>query len=392
MTEKSRRMLRTLFVLGLATGGVCRPAVVLGQSEPYGVDTVVNLETPLYDELAHLADRAPDDQAEKCNAGPTAVKCQLWAQFRKALGMNSGDDDHIVLFVGIAGRNRVMVFHEESGALPSVYRKTLGSAKYFWAAYVEDEDGLRPFETTIDVEFKKSVAEFDYEQFDAATLRGMADAQPRTSTQRPVRLGANRFKVRPPPVGIEVSFTRQGIAYGTRQWRATYRVLSNNSLELNGGIFLPGTEGAIRRLTLDTVARGSNGTPSAYEVGLDETRRYAFLTIGASFSQARSKRLDSVGWTRNKFTAVPDVLFGLGLPPESGNNVYYFGFAWPVPMERVNFAIGWIRVGAQESLRTGLSQGAVVPAPAARNDLVDRQPAWKFTFGLYVNMGNFRVW
>lgn len=294
----------------------------------------------------------------------------------------------VVAFLGIAGLNRFVLLDRHSGKPTQPDYRSLGRARYFWVLYLEDASV--PFQTSFDVEFKARATVGDFDEFDPAGLVNTAQRTDRSS-YRIVQFGMKRFKVRPPPVDIEVTLSRQGPTYGLRQWRRAYRVYGLKPVLLSGGIFVPATEVLLDRHWVAERAPASDVLPFDSIVVKEQTRRPIFLTMSLSWTQRRAKADNATNWGEQVlWRAIPEIVGGVGLPPAL-TPVWYVGGSWPIAWNRVSFTGGVVLI-RQERLKTEyhVGQRLAINTDAQREvvnqSLVDRKLVRTVTLGVAVDL------
>ena len=284
----------------------------------------------------------------------------------------------MVVFFGLGGSNKILLLDcrdaDWSGSggnrervcskYSEPWQTTLQRARYVWAMYIED--GQTPFNTSIDAEFKANAPEVDFEEYDPRGQARPLPAEPaadqrKDGQSRLLRIGYRRFRVREPPISIQVAFSRQGPNYGLRQWVRVYRQFSARWWVVAGGIFVPAENNAVSHIELEPVLPPEGGP--AVRARIVETFPIApiYATIvwrwpqvrGLAENQARpSKRL--------LVNLIPDIAGGLSLPSRRHNS-YLVGGSWPILADRLSFITG-AKIFRDEAPADGLAVGQFVPA------------------------------
>jgi hypothetical protein len=278
-----------------------------------------------------------------------------------------GSNEPIISFFGIAGVNRVLLLRGDPGGRVGCdvpLQTSLGRARSFWVLSLEDD--AAPFDTFIDVEFRQRAQRVDYEEFDptvqarvrtslaAAGRRTPAQGTPDQTDGTLVRVALKRFQVREPPVAIEVAFSRQGAAYGLRQWQRSYSVTAWTSTRLSVSLFVPFVPVTIDKHDVIPPGLSSGAMPNFEVIVKEEDDQYIFGGALLSFPQLRARRQNALSrGSRLAWGLIPDVTGGVAL---LNTRVWYLGAAWPLLVDRVFLTAG-IVLKDQEKLKEGYVEG-----------------------------------
>jgi hypothetical protein len=291
----------------------------------------------------------------------------------------------IVAFIGVGGHSQIVQFRHDAGRLLAPSITTLGNARDFWAIYVEDDQS--PFETSIDVEFRQRAPQSDFEAFNplgAAKVLSPSDAG---TSARNVRVGIRQFRIRQPPVAVQVAFTRQGPTYGLRQWHRVFRVLGWERVGFALGVFIPATEITVSRHAVEQRDCEAINCRSG-EDGLVTQQFYHRQVFAAAMFQwhgARSRFIDAISrWEKVKALWPPNLVIGFGLPPRR-QSIYYVGMSWPLAWERLQATVG-SQFGKRELIVAPYTVGTRLPFGTP--DAVLSRPDWDFkpTFGVSIDL------
>lgn len=310
----------------------------------------------------------------------------------------ASQSDPIVLFAGLAGLNKIALLdcqhrHEqtlpEDNALKSKFYRchdfarpsaqTLERAKNFWAAYVEDGDA--PYDTTIEAEFGSTSRNPDYEEFDPRVAPTSVDQ----SASRTVLLGFRRFRIREAPSVAQVAFTRQGPAYGLRQWIRVYRQRSQWWIVPAATVFAPGIPVEQNNAVLTPIYADGSTQPFANVIGEDSKTRFLFAGLALQWPQLRAKADDSGPLKRLLYNAVPDVSLGF-----ADVNMLFSGGSWPIPLwrDRTYLTLGttWVR---EDHVVSGYTLGQRLPL-STPSDVVTEQ-RWNMGYRVGITLELFKV-
>ncbi len=191
----------------------------------------------------------------------------------------------VVAFIGLDGVDRMVLIDGKAEDPVPPHHRSLGKDRDFWVVYFENDSA--PFATSIDVEFKPRAVSRDFEEFDptGATARRALGS----SGYRVVEVGVRRFRVRPPPVAMEVTISRRGPGYGLRQWRNTYRVRGWHAVQIGAGLFIPAKAVDVDRHELPAAVPLSGELPTELVIAKEQARRPVFLTASISLPQRRAQ-------------------------------------------------------------------------------------------------------
>jgi hypothetical protein len=299
----------------------------------------------------------------------------------------------MVVFFGLGGANKVLLLdcRDTSGSGPrrtcqqyaEPWQTTLQRARYVWGVYVEDE--RTPFNTSIDVEFKAKAPSVDYEEFDPHALARAQVVSDSTGPNRLIRVGYRRFRVREPPVAVQVAFSRQGPNYGLRQWVRVYRQFSARWWVVSGAVLVPAANNAIRHIELMPVP-SPDGLSARAQIVEDKPPAPIFASLVWRWPQVRGLAENMpTAWRRLAVNLIPDIAGGLSLPVRRHNS-YFVGGSWPILADRLSFMMG-AKIFRSEGPADGLVVGQIVPM-AADVSAVRGRPTRHvdFTFGLAVEL------
>lgn len=294
------------------------------------------------------------------------------------LGDRIANAEPVILFMGLNGVNRIVLLQKNRKA----HYRTLGGAHYFWGIFVEEDES--PFQTSIDIQFRNRVALDDFEEYDPA---GRPEPPAADATERRVRIGYRRFRVRRTPVDVQVTFSRQGAAYGFRQWVKGFTASGPTKAGWAVGGMLPARLLPLREFDVEAAVGVAGERPIALRV-IDEGTTYRFfMMLTKTWPRAR----DSVRESRGGGTAfwktlvTPEPQIGIGLPQDPFDTVFG-GISWPL-YRPMRFSLGMTRVRHQR-LEDGIFVGQHVPFGNDEKSIttgkVDVQ--WKFTAGLSIDV------
>ena len=311
------------------------------------------------------------------------VSGRSWAQEFRASESDS-QSEPLVVFFGLSGVNKTLLFdcrgdapREEKSDLGAVqctfaepWQTTLQHADYFWVVFIED--ALSPFETTVDVEFKRRATDLDYEEFDPRTGAGTEVAG---SERRAIRVGVRRFRLREAPVAVEVAVTRHGSDYGLRQWRRIYRKNSERWWALGATIFVALEDAEVRRVEIDTAATGER------VIAATVTDSFIFGGVSLRWPGVRTRALDQPNQVqRILWNLVPDAIAAWSV----NTSAAIYGFSWPI-WDRI-YVTGAAQHTKHRVLRAGFSPGDTVAPGVRSRDVSDRDRRWSTTFGFSVDL------
>jgi len=347
-------------------------------SAQVGVQTDVPISVKEYGDLLTLG---------RCDWADAAAECQSVAGGRKDLvervrsflskvvdDKNLGtESEAAVVFVGVGSTNRIVLLHGDS----SPHHRTLGDSRYFWAVFVEDVGTT--FDTSMDVRFSSKTSDSDSDEYDPA---GIVAARP----NQQVRVGAKRFRVRTPPVNIQVGFTRQGPAYGVRQWVRDYHVYGWHSVSLVGGVMVPARTIRLFEFATDPVLGPGGTAPTQASIVTDNSAYRVFAVAGLTWPRARDAALEAgstwLGFL--KTVRAPEPQFGIGVPSAPFSTLYG-GVSWPLRFSPTRFSAG-VTLIRQETLASGHYVGQLIPLSVPAETLIDHVWQGKFTVGLSVDL------
>ena len=221
----------------------------------------------------------------------------------------------------------------------------LGDVEGIWGIYLEDD--LQPFDTSITVEFNS-----DSGFSNRLSLEGTgAVALPTSGSARLLRVGMRRFRVNRTPgrsTTARVTFTRRGPTYDTRFWNRDYRLTPGNWVNAGVGLFVPVQDVFVSRSAIDPIG-GIRGAT----IVEDGSQQQLFIVGLAKWPLLRAK-VDETSRTgvgsgaTQLYRLVPNVTFGVGLPPISDPS-YFIGANWPLGTDLFQLTAGVI-VRAEEQL------------------------------------------
>lgn len=352
-----------------------------------------------YGELVRLGN--PQADAEGRPQAAVNALTFLGGLIGPSVSSESYDPDEqqpVVVFVGVGGQSTIVQLRRKRDSILGLFRsragqldpgvETLGRARQFWAVYVEDDQSS--FETSIDVQFSERAPQADFEAFNPLSGSRVLSTGQTDSAPRMVRIGLRRFRVRTPPVAVQVAFTRQGPTYGLRQWRRVFRILGWGPLGFSLGMFIPATEISVARH--EVIERDCQVTTVVCQPGEDALisqrffRRQVFGVAMVQLYGARSRFVDATN-RKEKVLALlpPNLIFGIGLPP-TFDNVGYAGVSWPLAWNRLQATIG--STFAKPERRVPLYKvGQRVPLDTPRESLFTKDH-WvsNWTFGLSIDI------
>ena len=286
-----------------------------------------------------------------------------------------GRTEPAVVFVGIGGTNRIVLL----GQKQKPHYRTFRSADYFWGVFVEDT--TVPFQTSIDVRYRARAPADDYEEFDPA-----GKIEPEAKGLRSVRVGLKRFRIRRAPVDVQVTFSRQGPSYGLRQWVRAYRANGSSDVSVAIGAMLPVRLVKLQEFDVDTGTSVTGEPPTGLRIVDEGTNYRVFLTVTMTWPRAT----DAVQEARSAGTAImkrlitPEPQFGLGLPEDSFQTLFY-GLSWPL-YRPLRFSAGYTQI-REEPLKNGLFVGQIVPFGTTKDDIRGpMNPRWRLTFGVSIDV------
>jgi hypothetical protein len=331
-----------------------------------------------YDDLVALGRCDWADRYADCGSGSESSKglvSRVRSYLSKVVGApNLGtEQEAAVVFVGVGATNRIVLLRGDS----SPHYRTLGDSKYFWGVFVEDVGTA--FDTSIDVRFSSHTTDAESDEFDPAGI-----VAPKPSQQ--VRVGAKRFRVRTPPVNIQVGFTRQGPAYGVRQWVREYRVYGWHGVGVVGGVMVPGRTLPLHEFRTDPVLGPGGSAPTQASLGNDDSSYRVFAVAGITWPRARDAALESgstwLGFL--KALRAPEPQVGIGVPSAPFSTLYG-GLSWPLRYSSLRFSAG-VTMIRQEILADGHYVGQLVPLELQAESLIDHVWQAKFTVGLSIDL------
>lgn len=281
----------------------------------------------------------------------------------------------MVVFFGLGGANKVLLLDcrdttgrgeaRRCGQFAEPWQTTLQRARYVWAVYIED--GQTPFNTSIDVEFKSKAPSVDYEEYDPRGLAATTVAAESSGASRLLRVGYRRFRVREPPVAVQVAFSRQGANYGLRQWVRVYRQFSARWWVVSGGVFFPAENNAVSHIELEPVPPTEN-FPVRAQIIEDFPPAPLFATILWRWPQVRGLAENQPkAYARLAVNLIPDVAAGISLPVRRHNS-YFVGGSWPILADRLSFIMG-VKVFRDEQPADGFVVGQIVPSTTLEQDV-----------------------
>jgi hypothetical protein len=322
-----------------------QPATAVQKQPPPPVEQKQTLPE-VYAWISELAGRAP------------------WAEFAR-FG-NAAKTEPIALFVGLGGVNATLLLdcrsiHDRGcNRFAEPWQTTLERAKYVWVAYLEDA-GV-PFDTTIDVEFRQRSGDVDYEEYDPRRERylGVTAQDTQATVRRDVKFAVRRFRIREAPSSVQVAFTRQGQAYGTRQWQRAYHKLSDRRWAIAATVVLAAEPVETPGIVVVEEPPAGPGTPTMGRLTREEGQNLVFGGLSLRWPSIRSRAADQPNiWQRLLWTAlVPDLT--VGVAPRSGDNPLLAALSWPLLWNRLHFAAGYAFV-AEPVLKPEYRIGQLVP-------------------------------
>jgi hypothetical protein len=251
---------------------------------------------------------------------------------------NPSESDAIVVFLGLGGLNRFALLQCKSAGSGGTATRTcertqdvggnsLKRADYVWAVYLEDNQS--PFETSIELEFKSRAPDVDYEEFDSRSQSRLRPlAQPgvdTTTTNRLLRIGFRRFRIREAPTtilgaatAVQIAFTRQSPEYGLRQWVKVYRKYSDRWWQVSAGLFFPAMKVRAQKITLQVELDDQRQNQIGQRIVAVDRYSQVFGSLAFSWPQLR-------GYGR----LVPGPVGAVGLAPR-GIKAWFAGAAWPI--------------------------------------------------------------
>jgi hypothetical protein len=386
--------MKMLVLIATLFGVLCVAHVTHAQSadttKPEYGDTRENQPMPRerYRELVAMASCDWADGTYQCedrNCAGAAVSNERETCYSRALdwiaGLRLGNDiaksEPAVVFIGLGGVNRIVLLQDKRKA----HYRTLGGAHYFWAVFVEEASS--PFQTSIDIQFRNRVALDDFEEFDPA---GKPDPLGEEAT-RPVRIGFKRFRVRRTPVDVQVTFSRQGAAYGFRQWVKGFTATGPTKAGWSVGAMVPGRLLRLREFDVEPAVGPSGDPPTDLRIIDKGTSYRAFMVLTKTWPRAR----DAVREARGGGTAfwktvlTPEPQLGIGLPQDPLDTIFT-GISWPL-YRPLRFSLGMTRL-RHERLKDGQVVGQRIAFGnddnTIRTDKVDVE--WKFSVGLTIDV------
>jgi hypothetical protein len=298
----------------------------------------------------------------------------------KLLGFEPPKDEPLVVFVGIAGADRILQLSPRS---PGHFH-SLGRPRDLWLVYLEDVESA--YQNSIDVEFVKRSDVGDFETFDPVGQRPVATVG---AEARVVRAGVRRVRVRRPPTDIEVTFTRSGAAYGLRKWQRAYRVEGWRSTSFGAGVFVPANEVEIE--TTEVAQPGlASGEIANYNVISPRFHPRRVFAIGMlRWTRPREIAHDQTGWRQIAWWfAAPDAVVGVGLPATNSPAIY-LGLNWPV-IRGAGLTAGVAYLN-QSRLLPGFTQGQrLFDLTVRRGDVAKSSLVPVFTAGVTFDVLAFR--
>lgn len=281
----------------------------------------------------------------------------------------------MVVFFGLGGANKVLLLDCRDTAGSGTTRRcekfaepwqtTLQRARYVWGIYIEDAQ--TPFNTSIDVEFKANAPSVDYEEYDPRGLAGLQMTAESSAAPRLLRVGVRRFRVREPPVAVQMAFSRQGPNYGLRQWVRVYHQFSARWFVVSGAVLVPAVNNAIPHVELIPVPP-AGGLPARLQIEDDRPPAPIFATLLWRWPQVRARaenRPTAAG--RLIVNLIPDIAGGISVPVRRHNS-YFVGGSWPILGERLSFMMGMRTYRAEEPV-DGFTVGQIVPAGTRIEDV-----------------------
>jgi len=310
---------------------------------------------------------------------------------------HSSESEPMVVFLGLGGLNKFILLHcnEPVPPIPKLnispvynevsrpckttedpWNTSLERADYVWAIYLEDDQS--PFETSIQVEFKASAPDVDYEEFDfrsQSRLRPIAgEAQNLLGTSRLLRIGFRRIRIREAPIAVQIAFTRQSPEYGLRQWTKVYRKYSDRWIRFSAGLFFPAMTVRSQKLAFENELDAQGHNLIGHRITQIDRYNQVFGTLALSWPQLRGA---------GRF--VPGPIFGVGLSSR-GLKAWFVGGAWPIAFrERLSFAAGYLPYRS-EVARQGYYIGQVQPLNAAAESVIGEEWNHQFRVGFSLNL------
>lgn len=355
-----------------------------------------------YSELVKMARGA----ALRATQDP-AIKRQLLDMAGKIIGrgpleISPTKSEPIVVFVGVAGSNEIILSddiawpmparHDDSGKrYTEPWQTTFERADYFWALYVEEERA--PFNTSIDVEFQRRASPDEHDDFDPQGVARRDTTTAGADLVR-VRVGFKRFRIPDTFDVVQVTFSRQSASYGLRQWSKTFTRYGKYPVRLAGAAVavLPTVER--RDFTVVPVYADDEIDPGAYGVEVERRKQPLFAAVGIRLPQLReSQEQAPFNMARYWRAMVPEPMLGIGVPTVngkgfSGQSLLVAG-SWPVVGDRVHFMFGFVRVKEPHAL-PGYGTPMRLPAPLPLDEIREMKARWKPLLGISVDL--VRTW
>jgi len=345
------------------------------------------LREDVYQDLLDFA--ACDTADPRSDCGTTCddtCEARAYAVIYQYLGgADSPTRTPVVTFVGAAGVNRILLAQKrQDGYTPRHYR-SLGQERTFWTMYLED--ALAPFDTSVDVQFRTRATIADYEEFDPVGVGGRMMSESNLAF-RVLRVGLREFRVRQPPVDIEIAFSRQGPGYGLRQWQRAYRVYAWKPVVFSGGIFVPGTEVTVENFEVaERPPSGSDALPFD-SILLNHKARRPLFVVGSVLFPWRRANADNAtsGWSL-WWHAFPELVGGVALPTAGHKMpvVWYSGLSWPIAWNRLSATVGVVSA-KQYKLKRPYDVGHRVPLGTDVATLTYRDWVHTVTVGVTVDL------
>jgi hypothetical protein len=326
------------------------------------------------------ADPKASCEEKSCASIADSVSCRdAGGKWIATIGAGAaiGTTEPAIVFVGIGGANRIVFV----GNKKKPHYRTLGGAEYLWAVFVEDS--ATPFQTSIDVQFRDRVAFAEYEEFDPA---GVPPAAATGNAPRQVRIGYRRFRIRRAPTDVQVTFSRQGPAYGFRQWVRSFSVTGSTRAGVAVGLMAPGRLLKLREFDVVPLVGAAGDAPTALRIVDEGTSYRGFVVITKTWPRARDWVMEArgLGTVLGRLLITPEPQFGVGVPQDPLDTIFA-GLSWPL-YRPLRASMGMTRLRNQQ-LNDGLFVGQRVPFGNDERSIgteVDVQ--WKLTVGLSIDV------
>jgi hypothetical protein len=325
------------------------------------------LTNPDYDALVEFANTDAGTQSSRVRSVYEFVK-------RSFAGVLK-EDEPVVAFVGISDVNRIRLLARDGEDFALSTQSGLGRARHVWAVYIEDDPA--PFNTSIVVGYRGTAAELNDEFFDVPIAR---DSAAGPSGRRTVRFGMKKFRVKPPPSAMLVSFVRRSPTYGSLTASALYRSVGWSRIDWGLGAFFAATQIQRARIETPEAVPSDGSLPSQDVIVQNFDSRQVFAVATLKLTRFKEQAIDGRAWAK----AVPYLTGGIGLPTR-GNSAYLLALSWPIIGDAIQGTAGMVGI-RQQTLVPGYQVGQRLPRFSDDSGFIYGRWRWQGTFGVTVDL------